>query len=107
MIDAATLESDEGRWVLVLEDDFGTHSFHVDPEMVEIALQPWRDYVLEGEIVRREFEASGRVSWDEYRASQERTDPEWADALIDSVDMLRKRDREGAMMDPGDISDAA
>jgi hypothetical protein len=62
VIDAVYLESDEGQWLLVLEDDFGTHSFRVDPEMVEAALQPWRDHILEGELVRSEYEAAGRIS---------------------------------------------
>jgi hypothetical protein len=50
---------------------------------------------------------SGRVAWDEYVAAQSRTNPEWADALIESVDHRRKADREGASCDPGDESHGA
>ena len=113
MIDAATLESDESGWILVLEDLNGTHLFPCDPALIEAALQPWRMHELEGELVRREFEASGRVSWDEYRAAQERTDPEWADGLAEAADLARKRDREMGHgpyvltdVDPGDETDA-
>ena len=114
MIDHAYLESDEGRWVLVLEDDFGTHSFQVEPEMIELALAPWRDHVLEGEIVRREFEAAGRPSWAKHMADAKLTryecsDPEgdWQEMLREQADLLRKREREGASCDPGDETVAA
>jgi hypothetical protein len=114
LIDAVHLESDEGRWILVLEDDFGTHSFQVDPEMVELALQPWREHVLEGEIIRLERERAGRPSWAQYigdapRVHYECPDPEgdWAEMVREQADALRKRNREGAMVDPGDESEAA
>jgi hypothetical protein len=94
VIDAAYLEPDEGGWVLVLEDDFGTHSFRVDPEMVETALQPWRDHVLEGELVRREFEASGRMSWESYKESQARTEPDLWDEMRAGADHMRKYAKE-------------
>jgi hypothetical protein len=107
MIDAAHLEPDEGKWILVLEDDFGTHSFEVDPEMIELALRPWHEFVAEGAAVYREYVASGRQPWIEYAEAQARTDPAWADELREAVDIQRKAAREGAMVDPGDESNAA
>ena len=38
MIDSAYLESDEGGWVLVLEDMNGTHLFPCDPQLIEDAV---------------------------------------------------------------------
>jgi hypothetical protein len=89
MIDAAHLEPDEGKWILVLEDDFGTHSFEVDPELIETALQPWREHQIEGELVRREFEASGRIGWEDYKEAQARMDPEWDAELTRIAELTR------------------
>jgi hypothetical protein len=107
VIDDARLESDEGGWLLVLDDDSGTHSFRVDPQMVDDALERWRLHMLEGEVIRREYEATGRVSWDAYKLAHSRFDPEWADELRAAVDHARKQAREGAMCDPGDHSQDA
>ena len=106
MIENAYLESDEGSWVLVLEDVNGTHLFPCDPQLIEDALKPWRLHELEGEIVRREYVAAGRPSWDEYVRAQARTDPEFAEIALEGADLARKMIREGAMVDPGDESDA-
>jgi hypothetical protein len=107
MIEAAHLEPDEGKWILVLEDDFGTHSFEVDPEMIDMALKPWHEHVAEGAAVYREYVASGRQPWQEYREAQARTDPEWAEGLRQAADHMRKYEREGASVDPGDETRAA
>jgi hypothetical protein len=99
MIDAAYLEPDEGGWSLILDDSFGTHAFRVDPEILDDALKSWREHVAEGEAVRAEYEASGRQPWDEYKAAQERMDPEYADEIAERLrvqaDLLRKIEREG------------
>ena len=112
MIDAAYLESDEGGWVLVIDDLNGTHHFPCDPALVEAALQPWKMHMLEGEIVRQERVAAGNVTWGEFKRSQARTDPEWSEQLAESADFFRKYERENRPViltdrDPGDESDAA
>lgn len=96
MIDNAYLEADEGTWVLILEDAFGTHQFPCDPELLDSALGPWRQHIAEGEAVRRERIAAGGISWREYMESQARNDPDWAEALRESADLLRKSERESA-----------
>jgi hypothetical protein len=95
MIDAAYLEPDEGGWSLILDDSFGTHAFRVDPEILDDALRPWREHQAEGEAVRREYLASGRMGWDEYRKATERFDPDAADDMLEQADLLRKIEREG------------
>lgn len=114
MIDDVRLEHDSDgtveSWTLVLEDDFGSHRFDVDPEMLLAALRPWVHAQIEGELVRRRRQKAGGVSWDGFRRSQARTDPEWSDELAAAADHFRKFGREhraGAMVDPGDHSRAA
>jgi hypothetical protein len=78
-----------------------------------MALRPWHEHVAEGAAVYREYVASGRQPWDEYRAAQERTDPEWAEGLRIAADHMRKYEREVVPpwvltdRDPGDESNAA
>ena len=94
MIYGIRLENDEGHYTLLLEDSFGTHMYHVDPDMLVEACGPYLAHLAEGEAVRAEYEASGRMSWDAYRASQARTDPEYIEALAVSGDLLRKQEKE-------------
>jgi hypothetical protein len=107
LIDSVKFYGDEDGWHVVLEGDFGKHDFRCDPEDFKQGLRPYDDHMLEGEVVRREFEAAGRVSWDAYKLAQSRMDPEWAEELRVATDLARKSAREGAMVDPGDVSDAA
>ena len=112
MIDAAYLECEMEGWVLVIEDLNGTHIFPCDPQLIEDALHPYRMHVLEGEAVRREREGAGGVSWEEFRRSQARMDPEWAEELAESVDLMRKQAKENSPVvltnrDPGDEDDNA
>ena len=92
-------------WVLVIEDLNGTHHFPCDPQLIEDALLPYREHVAEGESVRREFEAAGRISWEQYRVSQTRMEPDLWDEMRESADLMRKQYLENR--DPGDETNAA
>lgn len=109
MIYHAYLEDDgPDGMTLVLEDDMGTKHLPIGwdgLEALDKALDPWRLHMLEGEIVRREREAAGNVSWGEYRQAQARLDPDFAEQLAESADFMRKRYLENR--DTGDESDAA
>ena len=78
---------------LVLDSDVGTYTLPISDEALgelDVALNPYRMHVLEGEVVRREFEAAGRVSWDEF-AEQAEDPGEQARYL---ADVARKLARE-------------
>ena len=76
----------------------GKHSFHVDPSDLDDALHGYRMHMLEGEVVRREREAAGGVSWQAYRDGFACVSPEdeWIEMLREQGDLSRKRDRENA-----------
>lgn len=111
MIYHAYLEDDgPDGMTLVLEGDMGSQHFPIGWEGLEAldkALDPFRMHKLEGEIVRREREAAGNVTWGEFRQAQARMDPEWAEELTAAVDWARKAAREGASCDPADETSAA
>lgn len=94
-------------WKLVLDDDFGTHEFVVDPAMLDEALREWRYAELEAEVVRRERASAGGVSWQAYRDGFACHDPEgsYVEMLAEQADLARKREREGAIVDPADTTD--
>ena len=105
MIDHAYLASDEGTWTLVLEDQNGTHLFPCEPALLDDALAPWRAHEFEAEVVRAEREAAGRQPWAAFACVSPEDD--WVEMMREQGDLLRKREREGAMVDPGDESAAA
>ena len=107
IVDDITLVDDgpDGQ-TLVIESADGTSQFHGHNihELLHEALAPYREHLAEGEAVRQEFVASGGVSWDEFRESVSRVDPEYGELLREQADLFRKAEREDATCDPADDS---
>lgn len=105
MIHHIRLENDEATYTLLLEDDFGSYHFHVDPDMLLEALAGYIAHLAEGTAVRQQYVASGGVSWAEARRESWALgreyvcpDPEgdWIEEQRHQADVLRKRNREEA-----------
>lgn len=99
MIDDVRIESDEDGWHLILTGELVEGYTHLNLRLSDEAAaalvrqaEPIRDHLAEGEAVRQEYEAAGRVSYDE--AHREPDDP--AETLRAHGDHLRKSEKENS-----------
>jgi hypothetical protein len=109
VIDRISLDNDMGDYTLLLEDSFGTHHFHVDPDMLLEACQGYVEHLAVGESVRADHAAYKRTG---YLPAYVCPDPEgdWIEMQREQADLLRKRVRENPVhidVDPGDEDVAA
>jgi hypothetical protein len=91
-------EGPDGTTLILENEDGGQYIGAISEEgldALEAALVPYRMHKLAGEIVKAEYEASGGLSWNDYKEALARTDPEWADEMLEAGDLLRKIEREG------------
>lgn len=102
MINDIRVYPDDDGWHLAIEGDLipdaadlvpildGTLDVRVDPQLLDDALAPWRDHQAEGDSVRTERIAAGRVSWS--AAHDVDRDGETARAIADELrDQARRK----------------
>ena len=84
-------EGPDGTY-LVLDGEDGTRTLPISDEALgelDVALNPYRMHVLEGEVVQMERLAAGGISWDEF--AQQSEDPgEQARYLADAARKLAR-----------------
>lgn len=97
MIDAVRIYGDEDGWHIQLEGELvptlealvpildGCLDVRVDPQLVDDALEHWREHQAEGAAVHGEYVASGSLSYAEahHRDDEHEGELELADAIRD------------------------